>query len=93
MDAELLNIDLLAGKNVKIDVVRDTSCLTITDVEPSDSGKYTVVVENELGRDTCASSVTVDGSFTSLNFQCVCGGGEGAEGERVVCVYAFVCDK
>ncbi len=52
---------------MRIDVVRDTSTLTLTDVQPEDSGKYTVSVENELGRDTCSSSVTVEGQWDALN--------------------------
>ena len=46
---------------MKIDVERDSSILTLNDVEAEDSGRYTLIVENELGRDTCDSSVTVDG--------------------------------
>ena len=51
----------VAGSRVRIDTGRDTSTLTVTDALPADSGKYTVAVQNELGRDTCISSVTVDG--------------------------------
>ena len=49
-----------------MDIVRDTSTLTINDAQPEDSGRYTLVVENELGRDTCTSSVTVEGNVKGL---------------------------
>ena len=61
-------LPLRLGGSVRIDVVRDTSCLTMTDVTPADSGRYTVIVENELGRDTCSSSVTVDGASPTLTY-------------------------
>jgi len=48
------------GGRLKIDVVRDTTTLTITDAQPDDSGIYTLSVDNELGCDTCSSSLTVE---------------------------------
>ena len=51
----------ISDKRIKIDLIRDTSVLSVSDSRPDDSGRYTVVVENELGCDTCNSSVTIEG--------------------------------
>ena len=66
--------ELETGGRFKLDLIRDTSILTVTDSQPGDSGKYTLMVENELGCDTCSSSVTIEGkiqiitSFGVLHF-------------------------
>lgn len=49
------------GEGVQISVVRDTTILTITESEPCHSGKYTLCIENELGKDVMSASVTVEG--------------------------------
>ncbi len=53
---------IMLGGRIKVDIVRDTTTLTVIDVMPEDSGRYTLVVENELGCDTCNASVTVEGN-------------------------------
>lgn len=54
---------LTTADRIKVDIVRDTTTLTINDPQPDDSGIYTLTVTNELGCDQCSSSVTIEGTL------------------------------
>lgn len=61
--ADILAYLFIPGGRIKIDIVRDTTTLTVFDADSEDTGRYTLVVENELGVDNCSSSVTVEGMY------------------------------
>ena len=46
---------------MKLDVVRDTATLTISNAECSDTGTYSLILTNALGQDSVTSSVTIEG--------------------------------
>ena len=46
------------------------STLSVSDVDVTDSGRYTISVTNELGCDTCDSSVTVEGELLIMISLC-----------------------
>ena len=46
---------------IHLDQIRDTAILTVSSADVTDTGKYKLVIKNELGTDNCTSSVTVEG--------------------------------
>lgn len=46
---------------MKIETDEQFSTLTIQRIQPSDSGKFVIQVDNKLGRDSAFASLTVEG--------------------------------
>ena len=53
--------EIVSDGRVKIDSSEHFSVLSISEIEPSDSGRISFVVENDIGFDTAYASLTVQG--------------------------------
>ena len=73
--------EIFTDGRIKIDTSEHFSTLSIGAIEPGDSGKIDVIVENDIGIDTAVASLTVQGKMpldvSKVKGQCPGGGGGG----------------
>lgn len=58
--------DIRTGGNYKISCVENTPQLTILKADKADSGRYSCHASNDMGKDSCATEVTVKGIWRLL---------------------------
>ena len=54
--------EIFSDNRVKVDTSEHFSTLSISKIEPGDSGRIDVVVENDIGSDMAFASLTVQGN-------------------------------